>query len=290
MTRLIAHLAEIDDTFDVAVVDQWGVLHDGARPYPGVAGALAALEAAGKAIVVLSNSGKRAAVNRSRIERLGVPLPASAHIVTSGEALWADLDADRLPWAGEKPVRLLPICDRAQDAVRWAEGLGGVVLVADLSEGVDAILLMGLPDGADPADFEPLLDQAIDAGLPLICTNPDITSPRGGRLVTSPGALARRHEERGGQVIWYGKPHGPVFAAVMRLFGDKEAGRFAMIGDSLDHDIAGAAAAGFATVLVCGGIHAAELSGLPSRAPDRIAALARCKEVVAPDFAMVHLA
>lgn len=290
MTRLIAHLAEINDTFDVAVLDQWGVLHDGARPYPGVAGALAALEASGKAIVVLSNSGKRAAVNRSRIERLGVRLPASAHVVTSGEALWADLDAGYLPWDGIKPVRLLPICDRAEDAVHWAEGLDAVTLVADLSESADAILLMGLPDGADQTDYESLLDRAIDAGLPLICTNPDVTSPRGGRLVMSPGALAQRYEERGGQVVWYGKPHAPVFAAVRRLFGDIDVKRFAMVGDSLHHDIAGAAAAGFATVLVCGGIHAADLSGLPSRAPDRIVDLAKGKGVAAPDFAMVHLA
>lgn len=287
MTRLIAHLADIHDRFDVAVLDQWGVLHDGARPYPGVVGALAALEAAGKAIVVLSNSGKRAAVNRSRIERLGVRLPTSAHVVTSGEALWADLDAGRLPWDGEKPMRLLPICDRFEDAIQWAEGLDGVTFVTDAA---DAILLMGLPDGADIADYEPVLDRALAAGLPLICTNPDITSPRGGSLVTSPGALAQRYEERGGQVIWYGKPHGPVFAAVRRLFGDIDAARFVMIGDSLHHDIAGAAAAGFSTVLVCGGIHAADLSGLPSRAPDRISALAKSKGVVAPDFAMVHLA
>lgn len=287
MTRLIAHLADIHDRFDVAVLDQWGVLHDGARPYPGVVGALAALEAAGKAIVVLSNSGKRAAVNRSRIEALGVPLPASVHVVTSGEALWADLDAGRLPWGGEKPMRLLPICDRVEDAIQWAEGLDGVKLVTDAAE---AILLMGLPDGVDLADYEPVLDRALAAGLPLICTNPDIASPRGGSLVTSPGALARRYEERGGQVIWYGKPHGPVFAAVRRLFGDIDAARFAMIGDSLHHDIAGAAAAGFSTVLVCGGIHAADLSGLSSRAPNRIAALATSKGVVAPDFAMVHLA
>ncbi|HRE14283.1 MAG TPA: hypothetical protein PLD37_08835, partial [Usitatibacteraceae bacterium] len=40
--------------FDGLIVDQWGVLHDGERPYPGALDCLERLAAAGKPVVVLS--------------------------------------------------------------------------------------------------------------------------------------------------------------------------------------------------------------------------------------------
>ena len=51
--------------FDVAVLDQWGVLHDGTTPYPHAIGATKMLTDHGKQMTVVSNSGKRSAFNRA---------------------------------------------------------------------------------------------------------------------------------------------------------------------------------------------------------------------------------
>ena len=78
-------LAELADRFDVFVLDQFGVLHDGSTPYPGAVDALRLLKAAGKHILLLSNSGKRSAPNEARLVRLGFEPDSWDHFLSSGE-------------------------------------------------------------------------------------------------------------------------------------------------------------------------------------------------------------
>ena len=259
------------DAFDVAVLDQWGVLHDGTTAYPGAAKAVERLRAAGKRIAILSNSGKRAALNAQRIRAMGIPVEAS-ETVTSGEALREDVGAERVsPFSSPFAIE-----GRQGDAAAWGEGMG--IAFADDVERADALLVMGLPEGSRTADYESILDRALARGLPLVCSNPDRASPRaGGRSQPQPGALAHHYGERGGTVHWYGKPHAPVFRAVERLNPDVPPERHLMVGDSPEHDIAGGAAAGWRTCLVRGGLHATALHD-----PDDGAVLTLCERHGAP--------
>merc|ERR1719223_2128473 len=78
------------------------------------------------------------------------------------------------------------------------------------------------PDGEahSPAQPEPsdallgALRQSAARRLPMLCANPDlqVTLPNGERG-HMPGLIARLYEEQGGAVTYYGKPHGPAFAA-----------------------------------------------------------------------------
>jgi ribonucleotide monophosphatase NagD (HAD superfamily) len=56
----IEGLNAIASQFDVMLIDQFGVIHDGQRLYPGAARALAELHALGIPVVIITNSGKRA--------------------------------------------------------------------------------------------------------------------------------------------------------------------------------------------------------------------------------------
>ena len=58
-------------------------------------------------------------------------------------------------------------------------------------------------------------------------------------------------------MIYYGKPHRPVFQA---LSASLKAQRFLIVGDSLDHDIAGAQAVGCDSVLIQKGLYASAFS------------------------------
>ncbi|MCU0902111.1 MAG: TIGR01459 family HAD-type hydrolase [Cypionkella sp.] len=273
--RVIEHLADIAGGFDAIVFDQWGVLHDGSAPYPGALACLSSLRQAGACLAVLSNSGKRAAPNAARIAAMG----GFRCVMTSGEALWTDLAADRLPYRSLCPVERAP-----GDAADWAEGLA-VTLTPD-PDRADAVLLMGLPDDASPGAYEPVLDAALRRALPVLCSNPDLASPRaGGRLVTSPGALAQAHAARGGQVHLYGKPHLPVFRAVEAALNVPPA-RILMVGDSLDHDIRGAQAAGWATAFVEGGLYAGQGAG----SPDVLARLVAKAGCDLPDYSLPQVA
>jgi HAD superfamily hydrolase (TIGR01459 family) len=280
MPRAVARLSEVARQFGAVVLDQWGVLHDGTRPYPGAVSCVAGLAAAGVRLAVLSNSGKRAAPNAARIAAMGFDPAFFSCVMTSGEALWSDLAAGRVRARSLCPVERSP-----GDAADWASGLD--VALTDDPKTADAVLLMGLPDAGVPARALAVLDAALTRGLPVLCTNPDRASPRaGGALVASPGALAAEHAGRGGDVRLYGKPHLPVFRAVESALG-LGPDRLLMVGDSLEHDIAGGAGAGWGTALVRGGLHAAALSG-PGWA-DRLPDLARAEGAPLPDLTLARL-
>src|SRR5215472_5479782 len=84
----LAGLAAISDRFDAAILDQWGVLHDGAKAPPGAVAAVAAMAAAGKKMVVLSNSARFGADSRDKLIALGYPPASFVGVVTSGETTY----------------------------------------------------------------------------------------------------------------------------------------------------------------------------------------------------------
>ena len=245
--RLIATITEIADQFGAVVLDQWGVLHDGSAPYPGAVETLEDLRSRGCHLAVLSNSGKRADFNAARIAGMGFPTGLFDCVMTSGEALWLDVEAGRV---AER--RFFPIVRAEGDAEAWTEGLS-LTLAQDPGD-AEAILLMGLADGTEVEDVQLVLDIALARRLPLYCSNPDRSSPRSnGRTVTSPGTIAYHYEEQGGQVHFYGKPYRAIFQAVERQL-DLPPAAMLMVGDSLEHDIVGAQKAGWSTLLIRGGL------------------------------------
>ncbi len=245
MTRRIDRIAEVASDYDAIVFDQWGVLHNGSTPYSGALDCIDDLVAAGHRLAVLSNSGKRAANNARRITSMGFRPDGFDVVMTSGEALWHDIQAAQI-----SERRFFAVQRSPDDAASWA---GGLDIELTGFETADAILLMGLPDGTELDAWQSVIADALARKLPIYCSNPDRKSPRAGGTVVSPGALAFRYQDMGGRVTFYGKPHLPVFRSLQSAL---EAKKILMIGDSLEHDIAGAATAGWDSVLVGGGLYA----------------------------------
>lgn len=284
--RRILSLRDIASNFDVIVFDQWGVLHNGSTAYAGAVAAVEALTGGAVQLAVLSNSGKRSEPNRKRIVSMGFPSGAFTAVMTSGEALWLDFAAEKNPGIR----RLFPLTAAQGDAELWARGLPEITFTEDI-EAADAILLMGLPEeiAADEA-LQPALALGLHRQLPMFCSNPDKASPRqGGKLVRSPGALAETYRQAGGTVHFYGKPYRAVFESLQRHLGIADPARLLMIGDSLEHDVAGAAAAGWRTLFIEGGLHAADF-GHHAERRTRIAELGQQHCAPLPDFHMELLA
>ncbi len=122
----------------------------------------------------------------------------------------------------------------------------------------------------------------------MLCANPDLIMFGATGLLPAPGALARFYETLGGEVAYVGKPHAPIFAAALDRLDDPDPRRVLMIGDSLDHDIAGARAAGMLTLLLSAGVH----GGTLVNAPDEAAAIRRLagSDARMPHWTMTHLA
>jgi HAD superfamily hydrolase (TIGR01459 family) len=256
-------LSAISGHFDHVLLDQWGVLHDGRRVYPGVPGALAGLRQAGKRILMLSNSGKRAAKNAERLAALGLPRNSFDFLVTSGEATWRALQrADGAPF-GRLGRRCLLITRGGDRSV--VEGID--LDLVERPRDADFILLAGLDDSfADPALWPAILDEAAHHGLPMICANPDLTMITPAGLAPAPGRMARVYGEKGGEVVHVGKPYAPIYGACLELLGNPDPARVLAVGDSLDHDILGGRRMGLPTVLVIGGVHAAAFAAASSPA------------------------
>ncbi|MEM7290969.1 MAG: TIGR01459 family HAD-type hydrolase [Pseudomonadota bacterium] len=248
------NIARLAPEYDAMVLDQWGVLHNGSQPYPGIIECLKALASCGTRLAVLSNSGKRANINLKRIAEMGFPPELFEIVMTSGEALWRDTAANKI-----KEQKFFAIERVVGDATEWSAGLD-LKIVTDIQD-AEAVLLMGLPDGNAVSDWQTHLELAAELKLPFYCSNPDLASPRADRMVVSPGALAHAYQKQGGDVLYYGKPHLPIFEALEAALETK---RLLMIGDSLDHDIMGAHNAGWDSVLIQGGLYSKDFQFGPS--------------------------
>ncbi len=273
---------ELAARFDGFILDQWGVLHDGATPYPGAQDALARLRAAGKRIVILSNSGKRAVPNAALMTEIGFAPDLYDATISAGEDAHQQLKLRRDPFyaaLGRRCVALM----RPADSV-LLEGLD--LEIVERLEDADFVFLIGLdPRRPQVEAYEDLLRAAARRGLPMVCANPDIVRAGPHGLHPAPGMVARRYEELGGTVRYHGKPHRPIYQTCLDALGCADLRRVVAVGDSLEHDIAGAAGAEISSALIAGGIHAAELGIAHGETPTRAAVATLLAAAPArPDF------
>ena len=249
MTKQVPGIAVLVPFFDGFVVDQWGVLHDGTRAYPGALDALERLRAAGKRVVILSNSGRRSAGNVELMESIGFP-----------RRLWDDLVS-----AGEDAFRALRTENPGTSCYLFGEKgrLAGLDLrLVDEVDDAELLLAYGI-EASDLASYDTVLRPAAARHLPMVCANPDLWRfAPDGSLLPAPGALADRYEAMGGIVRRHGKPHGHIFETALSSLAVARA-RVLCIGDSLHHDVLGAARVGIGSALVAGGVHREALGDPP---------------------------
>ncbi len=271
-------LSAIAERFDGAILDQWGVLHDGAKAPPGAIDTVNAMARAGKRLMVLSNSARFGSDARERLIKLGYDPTIFTGIVTSGEAVHDMLRDRRDPFfaALGKSVLLIARDDTLIAGLDYTQ--------ADSVETADFVLLGSstAPEKSLAVDYVELLDRAAARGLPLVCANPDRVGVAGSGFIEGPGALAACYEKIGGTVRYLGKPHPEVYERAAALLG-LPMGRVLAIGDSLEHDIAGGRLAGCLTAFVEAGIHAADMAK-----PDGLASLC-ARYGAAPDFVVPRL-
>lgn len=251
-----AGIGDLVSRYDGFLLDQWGVLHDGSAPYPGAVTCLERLRQAGKAVVILSNSGRRGSENEVVLARMGFPRDLYDHLVSAGDDAREAIAGRDEPAYRSLGRRCLLLAREGESDL--AEGLG-LQIAAEAAE-ADFVLMMSMDSPRQSvAGWLPQLEAAAARSLPMICANPDRHRVHAdGRLYEAPGLVARTYERMGGTVHYHGKPHGRIYRTCLRLLGIA-APRLLAIGDSLEHDVAGAAGAGIDAAFIAGGIHRGEL-------------------------------
>lgn len=255
---LCSGLYELMDSYDGFIMDQWGVLHNGLQAYDGVLETLNHLKQRKKQVVILSNSAKRSEDNVERLKKLGIKPALYKAVVTAGEVTWQGLkqQADA-PFKdiGNKCFLISRPDDRA-----LLSGLD-VEVVEDIEE-AQFILITGFDSpNKKLEDLDADFKKAVVKRLPAFCANPDMVTLYGHERAVGPGAVAKRYHELGGMAHLIGKPHKTIFRYALGLFDNIIPSRVLVIGDSLQHDIAGAIGVDLDGAFITSGIHASAFKG-----------------------------
>ncbi len=225
----------------------------GKSAYAGASQALARLKAQDKTIVILSNSGRSGPYNISRLAQLGFDSSSFDHFVTSGDVALALLGTGLLPIERSKSTRSLTIASGEDRSLADKLGFSSV----DTAEDADLVIISGSQTERVPlAAYRALLLPAAKRGVPCICTNPDVHKLVGETLLPAAGAIAALYEEMGGQVTRIGKPYVDIYRHAHALCGHPDKARIVAIGDSLEHDVIGAATFGIDSALALTGLQA----------------------------------
>jgi HAD superfamily hydrolase (TIGR01459 family) len=289
MTRIIQSLAEVSSHYDALFVDLWGCVHDGVRALPDAVAALQTYRAGGGAVVLLTNSPKpRAGVER-QLAAFGVPQDAWDTIATSGDsaraAMFRGVVGEKVYFIGEP---------RDQGFFEPIHVVENPVTITQVPlQQAEGIVCTGPRDAhADPAVNRPDFLFAKQRGLKLLCANPDIVVDRGDNREWCAGALARLYTEMGGESLYFGKPHPPIYdLARQRLFAlgrDVGDGRILAIGDGIHTDIQGAMGEDIDSLFVTGGLAAAETRTGDQPDPDALSAFLD-REMSNPAYAIGQL-
>jgi HAD superfamily hydrolase (TIGR01459 family) len=263
--RFAEKLRDLVTETDVVLSDIWGVVHNGLVAFPEACEALHSFRQKGGTVILITNAPRPADSVQRQLRKLGVADATYDAIVSSGDLtrhFVADHPGRKMFWLGpERDNSIYRGLDPALAPLEQADYIVCTGLFDDETETAE--------------DYRAMMTQAHQRQLPLICANPDIVVERGDRLIYCAGAIAELYRELGGEVVFYGKPHRPIYERAMELAAEHHGtamplDRVLAIGDSVRTDLAGAHGFGIDCLFVTRGIHAEDFEGLDELSPTAV--------------------
>jgi 4-nitrophenyl phosphatase len=223
------------------LIDLDGVLYRGQTPIPDASRFVSwARESGIKFRLVTNNSTLGPEEYARKLDAMGIPVTTS-EVFTSAQATAAYLQGIR-PF----PARAYVIGETGLIGALESAGIASVKEHADcVVVGLDRTLT-----------YDKLADAAlaIRAGARFVASNADRTLPTERGLVPGAGSIvAALTAATGAEAVTVGKPKPLMFRMAMESLG-AAAEEVAVVGDRLDTDIEGAAAAGLHSILVLTGV------------------------------------
>ncbi|MBU2991925.1 TIGR01459 family HAD-type hydrolase [Octadecabacter sp. 1_MG-2023] len=290
MSQIVTSFAEISAQYDVAFVDLWGCVHNGITAYPDAVAALQSYRAAGGIVVLVTNSPRPWDSVAKQISDMGAPDDCWDAIATSGDsaraAMFRGIVGEKVYFMGETPrdddfFKPLSIIDSPVDIQKVTlDQAEGIVCCGPFDTQADV--------DVNRADFL----YAKSKGLKLLCANPDIIVDRGETREWCAGALAALYTEMGGESLYFGKPHPPIYDLARRryaaLAGSLSDPRIIAIGDGIRTDILGGQQEDIDTLFITGGLSAEETKTVQQPDEDALNAYI-IAEMVTPTYSIGFL-
>lgn len=230
------------------IIDMDGVLWEGSRPLPGLAGFFSALRERGLRFILATNNASQTPEQyQAKLAGFGVAV-ARDEVLTSAQAA-----AQYLAGRAHNGRRVFAI---GEQGVRQALAEQGFTL-CDLYDLTADVVVCGM-DRALSWDKLATATLNIRAGAVFVGTNPDRTFPTEHGIAHGNGAiLAALQTATDVAPLIIGKPEPTMYQMAMARLQVDPAETVA-IGDRLDTDILGAERAGIRSLLVLSGISTAD--------------------------------
>ena len=246
MTKNLDHLGlrSVVDNYDLFFIDLWGVVHNGIKLHDHSIEVLDNLSKSNKDFILLTNAPRPNENVINFLKKMGLKKHFQ-NVFTSGEAaqkyLISELKNQKFFHIG--PPRDFDLFKNIKKQ--------NVLKIDD----ADYLLCTGLFDNYenDLNYYKRILSNHISKKM--ICTNPDLIVDRGEKREFCAGSVARTFEQIKGKVIYFGKPHPPVYNQSTDITDKK----ILCIGDNLNTDIKGANIQNFDSLLITNGIHRKEI-------------------------------
>jgi HAD superfamily hydrolase (TIGR01459 family) len=272
--QIIDRLAEVSSDYRALFVDLWGTVHDGLTVLPGVNEALMRFRADGGHVILITNSPRPREGVARQIVPMGVDRDAYDDIATSGDSARVAM------YQGAVGTRVFHIGQKDADGTPVEEGFFTPPKVLDDPVGIERVTV-GEAEGvvctspfdvrADLSIHRPELLLAKTRGLKLLCANPDVVVDRGESREWCAGAVAELYEEMGGESLYFGKPHPPIYDLARRRLAkiaEVPDADILAIGDGPATDARGAMGEDLDLLFVTGGLGAEETATTREAGPD----------------------
>ncbi|PID35985.1 MAG: TIGR01459 family HAD-type hydrolase [Rhodobacterales bacterium] len=281
MTRIIEKLADVSANYDLLLCDLWGCVHDGIRPFPDAVAALQHYRAGGGTVVLVTNAPRHRTAVAAQLDKMGLPRDTWDLLVTSGDSARAAMFTGAV---GEKVYFMgQPHDESFFDPMEVIDNPVAITRVP-LSEAEGIVCCGPLNPRAPVEDSRPDLLFAKQKGLKLLCANPDLMVDRGEAREWCAGAVAAEYTKMGGESLYFGKPHPPIYDLARRLLAaqgkDFDPARTLALGDGIHTDIAGAIGEDIDSLFITGGLARAETGTKIQPDPDLLRAFTENQQIV----------
>ena len=280
MTQIIRRLSDTGTRYRALFCDLWGCVHNGKAAYPEAVAALQAFRSGGGRVILVTNAPRPKTSVMRQLDKLGVPTDAWDDIATSGDAaqyaLLTGAVGRHIHHIGPSPKDDAFFTDFADDLHPVRDANPPIERVdLDMAEG---IVCTGPNDEFNdkPEDYRAAFLLAKTRGLKLLCANPDLVVDYGETRIYCAGALAQYYDEMGGERLYFGKPHPPIYDLARRrltaLDGGISDADILCIGDGIGTDILGGEQEGLDTLFLTEGLQAGEFGPADRLDPARLEA------------------
>ncbi|MDG2475028.1 MAG: TIGR01459 family HAD-type hydrolase [Paracoccaceae bacterium] len=256
MVHIIENFNQIAHNYKAMFCDLWGCLHNGKESFKEGLEALYHFRNSGGIVILLTNAPRPGEVVIEFIKKLGITIDHYDEIITSGDAAQFSLASGDF---GQNIYHIGPQRDLCFFNLHKFTHDHSLINLVSISE-ASSIVCTGLfnDQTEDPSDYQNIINLGIQNKLPLLCANPDIQVDYGHQRLWCAGAIADNYSKAGGESVYFGKPHKPIYDLAMSKLYDIDSSisksEIICIGDGILTDISGGISNNLDTLFVTGGL------------------------------------